>query len=190
MGTYTCQAMTKYHTAEKTFYVCISREPDAPFGLSVSDGGTGQLLFTWTAPFDGFSVITSYGFSCVGSASPSVRRTVDPPVDQQTVAESSFQQSVEYTCTVNATNAIGTSSSSQPFVMKAPDNSPGIPNVKSGSLKARSVSIQWTAVSLANRNGIIRRVQSALQHPKGITQAQIWNIPLMGFIQAQRMKWV
>ncbi|MES2934906.1 MAG: Ig-like domain repeat protein [Pseudomonadota bacterium] len=82
--------------------------PSAPTNVSVT-AGAGKATFTFSAPAsNGGSTITSYGASC--SASGQTTRSATGSTAPITVT--GLVGGVSYTCSVTATNSIGTSSAS------------------------------------------------------------------------------
>ena len=101
-------------------WVCLG-EPDAPTNVQVGDGASGanELKFTWTAPdhqCDTDFPVIRYRFLCSGGGSTPI--DVISVSAEQSVAESSFQPSIRYNCSVSAENSIGNSSQSIPFLLR------------------------------------------------------------------------
>ena len=104
--------------------------PDAPAVQSVASGN-GQILVTYTAPAnDGGSTITAYTAACTSSNGGAFGftgngGTVTP------LAVSGLTNGSTYSCTVTATNGVGTSAPSAPLGPVVPSTIPGTPGAPS-----------------------------------------------------------
>ncbi|RYC11064.1 Ig-like domain-containing protein [Nocardioides zhouii] len=116
--------------------VTVQDRPDAPTGLKADAIESNTASLTWVAPSANGSPITGYTarwatgtFDCGQSTSCTVPN---------------LKNAVEYTFTVTATNAIGTSDKSAASNPVKPDQRPDPPSSVSGEFGDASVKLQWT----------------------------------------------
>jgi titin len=95
--------------------ISFASAPSAPT-ISSASSTTSSASFSWSAPADNGSPITSYTVSCV-SANGGTTRTSTGAATTQTV--SSLDPGKNYSCSVTAQNAVGTSSASAAKVLTA-----------------------------------------------------------------------
>ena len=75
--------------------------------MTRSDYGDGELYLYVTANFDGGATITSYTATCTDGTNTYTGTGTSSPI-----TVSGLTNDVAYTCTVTATNSVGTSSAS------------------------------------------------------------------------------
>ena len=100
-------------TTSATFSLVVAIvAPGAPTGLQIV-AGNGSLALSWTAPANnGGSAITSYTVTCTPTTGPVVTDTVTGTPPATSVPALTVVNGMSYSCTVTATNAVGTSGAS------------------------------------------------------------------------------
>jgi hypothetical protein len=111
-------------TTTRAFSIAITNAaPGAPTNLGAV-AGNGAIALTWTAPANnGGSAITSYTVTCTPTTGPVVTGTVTgtPPATTTTLTTlgNGVVNSMTYSCSVTATNAVGTSGPSNTVTAQA-----------------------------------------------------------------------
>ena len=113
----------------------VRDRPDAPSGLKAETHESGTVTLGWTAPANNGEVITGYEAQWRGSSQKCGQLT--------SCTITGLKNAVEYTFTVTATNAIGTSDPSAPSNPVKPDRRPDPPSAVAGEFGDRSVNLQW-----------------------------------------------
>ena len=114
--------------------------PDAPTGV-VATAGNANISVAFTPPAsDGGSAIVSYGATCVsGAASQTASNAASP------VTVGGLTNGVTYSCTVRATNAVGTGAASAPASATPSTGAPGAPSIQSATAANTSAVIAFLA---------------------------------------------
>ena len=115
--------------------------PAAPSVTSVTRGSnSGSVAFS--APANNGSAITSYRATCASSDGGTSRNA---SATKSPISVGSLTNAKTYTCTVTATNAIGTSSASVASAPFTAATTPGTPTVTAATRSSGAVAVAFTA---------------------------------------------
>ncbi len=121
--------------------ILATGEPDPPAAPSVTAGaGAGSVDVSWLPPADGGSAITGY---TVTSAPDGKTCTAVAPTTSCTVT--GLTDGAGYTFTLTATNALGTSDSSNASAQATPGDPPAKPAAPTAVPANGSATVSWTA---------------------------------------------
>ena len=95
--------------------------PAAPAAPAAA-AGDGALSLTFVAPDSNGSHITGYNATCTGGMAPATASGAGSPL-----FVNGLTNGTTYTCTVDATNGVGTSAESPPSNAVTPTGVPGAP---------------------------------------------------------------
>ena len=113
----------------------VRDRPDAPTGLKAEAIESNTVTLSWTAPSNNGELITGYTAQWAGETFHCGQAT--------TCTVTGLKNAVEYTFTVTATNAIGTSDKSAASNPVKPDQRPDPPSSVLGEFGDASVKLQW-----------------------------------------------
>ncbi len=117
----------------------VRDRPDAPAGLKAEAIESNTVTLSWTAPANNGELITAYTAQWGGETFDCGQST--------TCTVTGLKNAVEYTFTVTATNAIGTSDKSGASNPVKPDQRPDPPSSVTGEFGDASVKLQWNQPS-------------------------------------------
>jgi hypothetical protein len=129
--------------------------PGAPT-LSNIGVGRGQLLVEWDEPATNGAPITRYNLNCTPG---SITQQVAGSVIERVL--SSLDPGLSYTCTLTATNRVGTSDSSPVSNSATPPDVPGAPEHLRGVVGHEQVELSWVAPLNTGGSEITKYVVSA-----------------------------
>jgi hypothetical protein len=142
--------------------VTVAQVPAAPTSAHVVSGSTttttGPVTVTFTAPTsDGGSAITSYTATCTSSDGGATKTGVHAGATAAAITVAGVTTGKTYTCTVAATNAIGTSvpSAASPSVIAGSPAAPTAARAVSGSTTTATGSLTVTFTNGANNGSAI-----------------------------------
>ena len=137
--TATNAAGTSTPSAATSATILAVGEPDPPSAPSVT-AGSGSVDVSWLPPADGGSAITGY---TVTSAPDGKTCAAVPPTTNCTVT--GLTNGTDYTFTVTATNALGTSAPSNTSKAATPGDPPAKPAAPTAVGQNGSATVSWTA---------------------------------------------
>jgi hypothetical protein len=138
--------------------------PNAPTGVSAT-AGNRQATVSFTAPSNGGdSAITSY----TATSNPGGFTGALSQAGSGTITVSGLTNGVQYSFTVTATNATGTSVASDASILVTPQGAPGFPRVVSVAAGNTQATVSFTAPS--NDGGSAITSYTATSNPGNITE--------------------
>ena len=134
-----------YDAFSDTTLIATLAEPSAPDAPTITrtDSGDGEIYLTATVSDDGGSAITAYTASCTDGATTFTGTGTESPI-----TVSGLTNFTEYSCTVTATNDIGTSAVSAAVTATAgePPGAPSITVLRREAAPSRSLLVPAMAV--------------------------------------------
>ena len=119
---YTCTVETvtrlPFDPVSEPFTVTVPYEVPASPTITLAEQEDGQVTLTFTAGDDGGKEITGYEATCTDGANTYTGTSISSPI-----TVSGLTNGVAYTCTVTATNSVGTSSASAATAPITPEES-------------------------------------------------------------------
>jgi hypothetical protein len=131
------------NSATATVSITVAAAPTAPGAPTITqtDSGDGEIYLSVTVSDDGGSAVTGYTASCTDGTTTFTGTGADSPI-----TVSGLTNDTAYTCTVTATNDVGTSTASA-AVTGTPRVPPGAPSITGITTGDGSLEVAFSAGS-------------------------------------------
>ena len=131
------------NSATATVSITVAAAPTAPGAPTITqtDSGDGEIYLSVTISDDGGSAVTGYTASCTDGTTTFTGTGADSPI-----TVSGLTNDTAYTCTVTATNDVGTSTASA-AVTGTPRVPPGAPSITGITTGDGSLEVAFSAGS-------------------------------------------